>query len=246
MIDIHNHLIPNIDDGSDSLSLSRKLLEDAVKEGITDVCITPHFMKHGPYSVRKKELLDLFEWFKEDVKDLNIKLYLGNELYIDSELDELLLNNEICTMNDSRYVLIEFPFESYKREYDEYLYNVSLQYQIIIAHPERYSYVKKDHDFVNRWLKEGYLLQSNSTSLNSSDSRKAIFDLIEKGKLSLMASDAHNEYRPLSLIDAYELISRKFSRETADYLMEINPRRVIDDEPIMKVKPIKKHLFSLM
>lgn len=243
MIDIHNHLIPNVDDGSNSLELSRKLLKDAIEEEITEICITPHFMKHGPFSVKKKELLERFERFKEDTKDLDVHLYLGNELFIDRALDELLMNDEVCTMNDSRYVLIEFPFETYKREYDEYLYNVSLEYQIIIAHPERYFYVKKDHDFVERWVKEGYLLQSNSTSLNSSDSRKVIYDLIEKGKLSFIASDAHNEYRPLSLIDAYELIKRKFSEETAMELMESNPRRVIENEPVRKIPPIKKRFF---
>ena len=232
MIDIHNHLIPGIDDGSDSLKLSRKLLKDAIAEGITDVCITPHFMKHGPYKVRKKELVSLFEQLKMDTEDLNVRLYLGNELYIDRELDELLMNDEICTMNDSRYVLIEFPFESYSRDYDEYLYNVSLNYDIIIAHPERYAYVKKDHSFVDRWLKEGYLLQSNTTSLTSRDSRKAIYDLIEKGKLSFIASDAHNQYRPLSLIEAYEHIRKKFNKETADLLMDINPACVLRNERV--------------
>ena len=244
MIDIHNHLIPRIDDGSDSLELSRKLLIDGIEEGISDICITPHFMKHGPYKVRKEDLLELFKDFKERVSDLDVNLYLGNELYIDRQLDELLANDEICTLNDSRYVLIEFPFEYYEKEYDEYLYNVSLNYQIIIAHPERYYYVKKDHSFVDRWLKEGYLLQANSTSLNSRDSRKVVFSLIEKGKLSFIASDAHNEYRPLSLIEAYEMISRKFSEETADLLMNINPERVIKDKPVKKIPAIRKRLFS--
>lgn len=243
MIDVHNHLIPNIDDGSDSLSLSRKLLEDAIDEGITDVCITPHFMKHGPFKVRKKELCTLFEQFKKDTEDLNVNLYLGNELYIDRELDELLAADEICSMNGTDYVLIEFPFEQYRREYDEYLYNVSLNYKIIVAHPERYSYVKEDHDFVDRWLKEGYILQSNSTSLNSKESKKVIFDFIEKGKLSIIASDAHNKYRPLSLKDAYDLISKKFSKETADLLMETNPRRIIENKDVYRIPKIKKRFF---
>ncbi len=243
MIDIHNHLIPNIDDGSDSLDLSRKLIRDAIDEGITDILITPHFMKHGPYDARKKELTDLFERLKRDTVDLDVKLYLGNELLIDRELDELLLNDQVCTMNGSRYVLIEFPFEHYRAEYDEYLYNVSLEHKIIIAHPERYYFVQKNHDFVDRWLAEGYLLQSNATSLFYSDTRKVVYDLIEKGKLSFIASDAHNEYRPVSLIEAYDLVSRKFSEETAELLMEINPGRVIEDKNIRKVSPIRKRFF---
>ena len=243
MIDIHNHIIPNIDDGSDSLELSRQLLKGAVEEGITDACITPHFLKHGPYKVRKDELLSLFEQFRKDTSDLDINLYLGNELYIDRELDELLFQGQICTLNDSKYVLVEFPFEHYRRDYDEYLYNLSLNYQVIIAHPERYSYVQDDHDFVGRWLKEGYLLQSNSTSLQSKQARKAVFDFIEKGRLSFIASDAHNEYRPLSLIQAYETVTKKFSEETADLLMNRNPQRVLNDEPVKKVPAVKKKLF---
>ena len=243
MIDIHNHLIPNIDDGSDSLELTRSLLIDAINEGITDICITPHFMKHGPYRVRKPELILLFNQLKQDVSDLNINLYLGNELYIDRELDELLLHNEICSMNNSKYVLIEFPFEKYKEEYDEYLYNVSLEYKIIIAHPERYAYVQKNHNFVDRWLKEGYLLQSNQTSLFYNETRKPVYNFIEKGKLSFIASDAHNKLRPVSLKNAYDLISKKFSPETAKLLMNDNPLKVIKDEPIKKVPPVKKRLF---
>jgi len=244
MIDIHNHILPGVDDGSDSLKLSRFLLREAIEEDIHDVCITPHFMKHGPYRIRKKELLSLFEEFRKKVSDLDVNLYLGNELYIDRELDVLLNNDEICTLNNSSYVLVEFPFEKYKKEYDEYLYNISLSYKIIIAHPERYAYVKSDHNFVDRWLKEGYYLQANSTSLLTRESRNAIYSFIEKGKLSLMASDAHNEYRPLSLIEAYDLIERRFSYETAHLLMDVNPLRVLKDRPIKKAEPVRKHLFK--
>ncbi len=243
MIDIHNHLIPNIDDGSDSLELSRKLIQGAINEGITDILITPHFMKHGPYNVKKEELRNLFENLKKETEDLDVNLYLGNELFIDREMDELLINNQVCTMNDSRYVLIEFPFEHYKAEYDDYLYNVSLEYKIIIAHPERYHYVQKKHNFVDRWLSEGYLLQANSTSLFHSDTRRVVYNLIEKGRLSFIASDAHNEYRPVSLIEAYQLVSRRFSEETAEHLMEINPKRVIENKPVKRVEAIRKRLF---
>ena len=67
--------------------------------------------------------------------------------------------------------------------------------------------------------------------------------LIEKGKLSFIASDAHNIYRPLSLIEAYDTIARKFSEETAELLMEINPKRVIQNKPVTKLPPIRKRLF---
>lgn len=243
MIDIHNHLIPGIDDGSDSLELSRTLLKDAIEEGITHVCITPHYMKHGPYKVERDELIKLFYQFKESVKDLNVNLYLGNELYIDKELDELLLKKRICSLNNTKYVLVEFPFHDYKSDFDEYLYDISLNYKIIIAHPERYSYVQKDHDFVKRWLKNGYYLQANATSLWDREEKKALFSMIEKGQLSFIASDAHNKHRPLSLIDTYELISKKFNEETAKNLMYLNPALLLQDKKINRLQPAKRKLF---
>ena len=243
MIDIHNHLIPNIDDGSDSLELSRHLLKEAIEEGITDVLITPHYMPKGEYRVKRTELVKLFNEFKSACTDLKINLYLGNEMFIDSRLDEIIENNEVSTMNESEYVLVEFPFTDYKDDYDEYLYNISLSKKIIIAHPERYQYVQGDHDFVKRWLSNGYYLQANQTFRFSKTEKKVVFDLIEKGRLHFIASDAHSEYRPLHLKSCYELIERKFSRETADLLMNINPLRVIENKAIKKVPPAKKRLF---
>ena len=120
MVDIHCHILPNVDDGSSSLELSRQLLINAYKEGIDTVCITPHFMRLNEYKIKRNELAKLFNEFEESVKDIPVDLYLGNELYIDSELDTLLLNKEICSLNDSRYVLVEFPFNNYKKEYDEF------------------------------------------------------------------------------------------------------------------------------
>jgi len=243
MIDIHNHLIPNIDDGSTSLELSRKLLIDAINEGITGVLITPHFDKYDGYTTRKPKLEKLFEEFKLASADLKINLYLGNELYIDSKLDELLLNYEVCSLNDSKYVLVEFPFDSYKKDYDEYLYNVSLDYKIIIAHPERYKYVRNNPEFVRRWLDKGYYLQTNQASLFVKETKNIVLNYIEKGYLSFIASDAHSEHRPLTLIDAYKYVSHKFNEETANLLMNNNPLRVINNKDLLQVKPVRKHLF---
>lgn len=243
MIDIHCHVLPNVDDGSDSLKLSRKLLSDAKNEGIEKVLITPHFMRLDKYRLRRKELLPLFNKLKEDTKDIGISLYLGNELYIDSELDTLLANREICSLNDSRYVLVEFPFNEYKREYDEYLYNISLDYKIIIAHPERYKYVIENHDFVTKWTKRGYLLQCNQNSLFIKENKKVVFDLIEKSLVSFICSDAHNLNRPLSLMDAYKLIEHKFNSEIANLLFNENGDRVISDMETLKLPLCKKRLF---
>lgn len=242
MIDIHTHLLPSVDDGSDSLKTSRKLLTDALNDGITDICLTPHFCRIDNYTYKKEAITNLFNDFKKQVQDININLYLGNELMIEQNLDKLLENNELCTINNSNYVLIEFPFDKYKDDYNEYLYNIkSLGLKIIIAHPERYNFI--NDEIIDNWIHSGYYLQANSSSFDVREKRKLLYKLIENGQLHLVASDAHNINRPSLLSETYELICHKFNEETANTLFNTNPYNVLNNIGIIKPEKVKKRLF---
>ena len=242
MIDIHTHLLPSVDDGSSDLNETRLLLETAIKDGTKDIVLTPHFCRMDNYVCRRKDLLLKFNNLKSQVKDLNINLYLGNELMIEQNLDTLLENNELLTINNSHYVLVEFPFDEYKKEYDEYLYNISsLGLKIIIAHPERYSYINEN--LINSWLKNKYCLQANARSFVRKDRKKLLFKLIQNGQLHIIASDAHNEYRPPVLSDTYKLISKKFNTQTAEILFNTNPYNVLNDIDLITLPKQKQRLF---
>ena len=231
MIDIHSHLVPGVDDGSQSLEESLALLKQAEEDGITELITTPHFMKNGEFRVRASELVKRFNELKQAYHG-SIKLHLGNELYIHPELSELLEQGDILTLAGSDYILIEFPFNSYKDEYDEILYELSLKYRIVIAHPERYHYVQEDPNFCLRWLKEGYLLQSNQNCLFKKETKRVLFSMIEHGFVSFIASDAHNEYRPLILKEAHDLLEEEFGMRVAKQLTEENPGKLLVNEEI--------------
>ena len=171
MIDIHSHLIPGVDDGSQSLEESLSLLNQAEQDGITELVTTPHFMKNGEFRTKAPELVQRFNELKQAYTG-SIRLHLGNELYIHPDLPELLGKDKILTLAESDYILVEFPFQNYKDEYDEILYELALRYRIIIAHPERYSYVQEDPNFCLRWLNEGYYLQANQSSLFKKETKK--------------------------------------------------------------------------
>lgn len=240
MIDIHSHLVSGVDDGSQSIEESLALLKQAEEDGITELITTPHFMKNGEFRIKASELVKRFNELKQAYKG-SIKLHLGNELYIHPDLPELLEQGEILTLAESDYILIEFPFNSYNEEYDEILYELSLKYRIIIAHPERYHYVQEDPNFCLRWLKEGYLLQSNQNSLFKKETKKILFSMIEHGFISFIASDAHNEYRPLILKEAYDLLEEKFGASVAKQLTEENPGKLLINEEIqMEYQEIEK------
>ena len=231
MIDSHSHLVPGVDDGSQSIEESLALLKQAEEDGITELITTPHFMKNGEYRVKASELVKRFNELKQAYQG-SIKLHLGNELYIHPELPELLEQGEILTLAESDTILIEFPFQDYKNDYDEILYELSLKHRIIIAHPERYHYVQEDPNFCLRWLKEGYLLQSNQNSLFKKEMKKILLSMIEHGFVSFIASDAHNEYRPLILKEAYDLLEEEFGVSVAKQLTEENPKKLLSNEEI--------------
>ncbi|MCH1940695.1 tyrosine-protein phosphatase [Holdemania massiliensis] len=240
MIDIHSHLVPGVDDGSQSLEESLALLKQAEEDGITELIMTPHFMKNGEFRIKASELVKRFNELKQAYQG-SIKLHLGNELYIHPDLPELFEKGDILTLAESKTILVEFPFQSYKDEYDEILYELSLKYQIIIAHPERYHYVQEDPNFCLRWLKEGYCLQSNQNSLFKKETKKILFSMIEHGFVSFVASDAHNEYRPLILKEAYDLLENEFGVSVAKQLTEENPEKLLDNKEIrVKYQEIEK------
>ena len=227
MFDIHSHLLPGIDDGSSSFEESLTMLKNAYDDGIRDIIITPHYERDGYFHSNKEANLKLLEELKERAKDIAINLYLGNEIYINENIIDDLKEGKVSTLANSNYLLVEFPFTYYDDLYDGILYDLKKEgYKIIIAHPERYSYVKEHYDFCLRWLNEGYLLQCNTTSLRH---HPHTMEYLLKNKwVSFIASDGHNLNRPVKLKDAYNQILNEYGKEYADELFISNPRIIIE------------------
>lgn len=233
-IDIHSHLLPGVDDGAKTIDESLYLLQQAINDGIEYIVLTPHYIKNGEFRLKREDIIARYQEFKHIVltEGLDIKLLLGNELYIHSDLDEMIMKKEVCTLNNTSYVLVEFPFDKYKDEYDEYLYNIALNgNKIIIAHPERYGYVQANVDFCKRWLKEGYYLQSNQNSLFNY-CEKTTIKLLENNWISFIASDAHNKNRPCILSKAYDKVKNKFGDKKANGLFVENQYSLLTNSKI--------------
>jgi protein-tyrosine phosphatase len=193
MIDIHCHLIPGVDDGCKTIEDSIRLLKYAESKGITDIVCTPHFGHQRGYAESKEIIQKQFDYLTEEKNkhNININLYLGREIDATEDIETLLKENKVETLNNTNYVLIDFGME--KENIDEICYNLVIaNYIPIIAHPERYRYVETT-DF-HKWKKTGALIQMNATSLfhtPSKDTRKKAKYLLKNNLIDILASDTH-------------------------------------------------------
>ena len=230
MIDIHTHIIPYVDDGSKTTEDSLKILEEEIRQGVTDVICTPHF-RRGMFEKSLEETEREFKIFKKEVEKakLNINIYLGQEIYIHgmSSFGRYIDNNYIRPLNNTNFYLLEF---SYFDEIDitEIAYNIHLsKRKVIIAHIERYTYLTIDDA---RELKNiGAYIQVNASSVLGKHGfiiKRKVSKLLKEGLVDFIASDIHSN-RVNYLEKAKKYIDKKYGLEYSNKLFEENARELL-------------------
>ena len=235
MIDIHNHLLYGIDDGSKSIEESIEVLKEMEKCGFTDIILTPHYIKDTRYSNSKTNNIELLNNLKEEIlkKNININLYLGNEIYIDDDINDLVKENLASSLNNTNYLLIELPMSGEYAGYQEVFKElIDMGYKVILAHPERYLTVQEDYSLVDEFLNIGLYLQSNIDSLTGKygpAAERVIIKLLKDDKISFLATDIHHpKHNYKSWKYAKEIALKYISEEKYNMLTKENPSRLID------------------
>ena len=237
MIDIHNHLLINIDDGPTSKNEANDLLEQAAAQGITDIMITPHHQV-GNWYTPKEKVLEEIKILKAIINDHNIDINVhhGQEIRINEHILEELRDGINTTLNDSRYILVELPFGElppfYGTVIDELVMN---GYTPIIAHPERCQPIVDDIDILYDLIARGAMAQVTAGSITGDfgDTLQEIgLKMVEDGLIHVVASDAHHaEYRPFKLAEALGVIEEKLGKSYADNMIN-NAEKIFKDEKI--------------
>lgn len=229
MIDIHAHILPSVDDGSDSINKSLDMLCKEAEIGVTDVICTPHY--RVPHVKSPEELKTAFNEFKSIVEKegIPVKLHLGQEISVSNiDVKEMLKNGELLTVDDSKWVLIEFDF-SKKCEIVETVYELrNSGYIPIVAHLERYFYA--DDDIAYEIKNEGGYIQVNAGSLVGKKvnrrTKKFAKELLKQGFADFIASDVHSGRFNL-LKEAYEFVKAKYGLPAAEVTCKINPKKIL-------------------
>jgi len=249
-VDIHSHILPNIDDGSNSEATTLKMLRTAEGEGIVAIIATPHFIP-GYNSYDEEQLQCKFELVNSIIKsnNINISFYLGSELFIDIDAIKCLANTTCHTLADSDYVLVELPIRWNSTVIENLLYNIGLQgYKIILAHIERYDYLMDNPSLLRDLIMRGVYTQVNASTVLTKDKkiRNNIAKLLKNNYVHFIATDCHSNGRRKPLMkEAYGTVQDMIGSK-ADELFYLNGRRVIANEYIEIGEPalIKRFLFS--
>lgn len=196
MIDFHSHILPGVDDGFKSMDDSLEQLKIAEFEGITDIVLTPHYICDSSYSSNVSNNKKIFNKLnkEKDKLGINVSLYLSNEIYINDNIDELVTKKEVNPIS-KKYLLVEFPLNGYIHNSKRIIFKlISNGYKVILAHPERYPFLKENKEAIKDFLDMGVLLQGNFMSLfgrYGKHSKKLLKYYLKKNYISFLGSDFH-------------------------------------------------------
>lgn len=239
MIDLHSHILPELDDGSDSLAESLAMARMAVDSGVTAMVATPHCAFD-----RRDEVLESWKLLSQALKETRIplKLYPGMEIFGTDETVRLLREGKLLTLNGSRYPLVEFDFQGSGETQTLLLRELcDAGYRPLVAHPERYAYVQRDPRLINGWFKMGCLMQVNRGSLLGRFGRNVqamAVELVERGFATVVASDAHG-YRSRTpwMGDVRRMLTGEITALCAQVLLRDNPEKILKNEPLEQIDP---------
>ena len=257
MIDLHCHIIPGVDDGAPDMETSLKMIRMAGEDGITAMVATPHVNSTSTDPGHLTRILTNFENLKNRLvkEGVDMPLYLGSEIY----LDELILDNldkyqDILSINNSRYVMVEFPMHFvYPGSTDHFTAIMDQGYIPVISHPERNLQIQRDPALLYRFLTIGCLTQLNAGSLKGDFGTAAMhsaFLFLKKNWIQVIATDAHDHRERVPALGYLRELPLGISREKLDLLLHEIPHAIIHDRDLPFPGPLKDprsrlfHLFS--
>lgn len=240
MIDLHTHILPELDDGSQDMEDSLEMCALALDSGVNTIVATPHSNQLGRFENFYCEQLEHpFSLLKQKAAEeqMPIQLYLGMEIFVSDDLEAKIRDGALISLNHSRYYLIEFPFDASPLQIDKGLEQIFAADGIpLIAHPERYFCVQKQPALVYQWLQLGCLTQINRGSplgrFGRHTARTASF-LLANHLATCVASDAHSPCaRTTSMVDIQDYLYDQFGEAEMLRLTHENPYRILYDHPV--------------
>lgn len=241
MIDIHSHIVFDVDDGPSTIEESLALIGESYRQGVRTIVSTSHRRK-GMFETPEDKIFANFSQVKEaaEAKYEGLKILYGSELYYSSDILEKLERGQVPKMNNTRFALIEFSMTTPWKEIHEAVNKVlMLGVTPIIAHIERYNALENQEDRVRELINMGCYTQINSVHVlkprlfgdkNRVFKKRARY-FLEKNLVHIVASDMHNlGPRPPYMDQARDILTRDFGDRRAFDLFEGNAKTLLENK----------------
>ena len=231
MIDIHSHILPCLDDGSESVEESLELLRLMKKQGIEKVFATPHFYPEIDNSEDFfKAVFDSLNTLNDNIKFNSLpEIYLGCEMFYYRGIGDCDSLKDFC-FEGSSYLLLELSSNCIDKNLFEDLHKIIHNKKIIpiIAHIERYFYSKNFKKLLKIIKKENIPVQINASSVLHQDLYTDIKKLIKNDLITFIATDSHSvKERPPQMADAIDILEKDFGKDYTEKLTE-NSKKLFD------------------
>lgn len=223
-VDMHNHLLPGIDDGSKSIEESLGLIKGLSDLGFSKFICTPHIME-GVHPNTKSTIRSAHAQLTTalDAIDSKLNISAAAEHMIDAGISPLIQKDNLCVMPGG-YVLIEMSYLSESRALFQTIFDIqSLGYKPILAHPERYNYYHMNFNMYKQIKNAGCLLQLNLLSISryyGIDVKATALTLLKSGMYDFVGTDLHHERHLKTLQD---IVSKYAVRDMLKTCNILNP-----------------------
>ncbi len=239
MIDIHSHVLYNIDDGAEDLDTSLDMCFDAYENGCNTLVLTPHFIDYREIDdfidERDEKIRILRKALSSEKIPLTIvpgaELFLSDRIFQAPSLDEL-------TINGSKYMLCEMPLGPFDTRHVTLWFEELLDrgYTPILAHPERYYEFHRDYNLIDDLIELNVLFQVNLDSLigaNGPEAQGMGIDMVCRNLAHFIASDAHDlMYRHTRLLEKFDFLPDEIDEELLEKCFKTNPKKIINNQQI--------------
>lgn len=239
MIDIHSHVLFDMDDGAEDIETSIELCRDSYMNGCDSLVLTSHFFDYSHLEDFVEERDMRITLLREALAKENIplevlpgaELFLSDRVFGADTLDEL-------TINGTKYMLCEMPLNPFDtrnvtRWFDE-LFDRS--YIPILAHPERYYEFHQNYQLIDELIERGVIFQVNIDSLigeNGPEAQEMSIDMVRRGIAQIIASDAHDlDYRHTRLVEKLNQLPNEITEEHVEKCLIENPQKIINNQDI--------------
>ncbi|RJP80384.1 MAG: phosphotransferase [Candidatus Zixiibacteriota bacterium] len=237
MVDIHTHVLPDLDDGPGTVEESLDLARAAWEAGTRTIVATPHVLNLATLGDNSL-IYQRFEEFRATLQAVlpELNLVLGSEIYFQPHLSDYLCFPAATLNNTRRYMLVEFSLGDIPRGWEREIAAMRKNGVIpVLAHPERNAVVIGKPALVGKMVAEGALIQMNAGSLTGqfgSAVKKVAQILLRKGWVHVIASDSHSaEHRGPDLRKAVDVAAGEIGAAAAGRLVQENPWFILKGGP---------------